>query len=146
MIYFDTSYIAKCYLNEPHAEVVRELAMQSKGLTCSQLGRVEFWSVLNRHVREERLTTKQAHGIRQIFSKDETGNVWNWIPLSNDLIMKACETLEHLPRNLFIRSADAIHLVSAKEHGLNEIYSNDNHLLQCASFFGLRGKNIIAHD
>ena len=26
MIYFDTSYILKCYLNEPQAEKVRDLA------------------------------------------------------------------------------------------------------------------------
>ena len=45
MIYFDTSYLAKCYLNEPHAEKVRKLAHQADGLACSQLGRVEFWSI-----------------------------------------------------------------------------------------------------
>ena len=60
MIYFDTSYIAKCYLNEPYAEVVRQCAMQAEGLACSQLGRVEFWSVLNRHIREGRLAAHRA--------------------------------------------------------------------------------------
>ena len=44
MIYFDTSYLAKCYLNEPRAAKVRKPAHRADGLACSQFGRVEFWS------------------------------------------------------------------------------------------------------
>jgi len=143
MIYFDASYIAKCYLNEPHAATVRQLAMQSDGLACSQLGRVEFWSVLNRHVREERITSKQAQAIRRVFGEDEANDVWHWFPVTSDLMMKVCGALENLPRDLFVRSADAIHLVSAKEHGLDQIYSSDSHLLRCAACFGLHGCNVI---
>lgn len=143
MIYFDTSYIAKCYLNEPYAEVVRRCAMQAEGLACSHLGRVEFWSVLNRHIREGRLAAKQAQAIRRIFSEDEADDVWHWFPVTSVLLTKVCGILEHLPRDLFIRSADAIHLVSAKEHDLDEIYTNDVHILQCAPFFGLRGRDVI---
>ncbi|MFA5042872.1 MAG: type II toxin-antitoxin system VapC family toxin [Kiritimatiellia bacterium] len=143
MIYFDTSYIAKCYLNEPHADKVRQLAMRSDGLACSYLGRVEFWSVLNRHVREGRIASKQAQAIRRVFVEDEVNDVWHWFPVTSDLMMKVCGALEHLPLDLFVRSADAIHLVSATEHGLNQIYSSDTHLLRCAACFGLRGCNVI---
>jgi predicted nucleic acid-binding protein len=60
MIYLDTSYIAKCYLNEPHGDKVRALARQAEGLACSHLGRVEFWCVVARHVREGRISKNDA--------------------------------------------------------------------------------------
>ena len=143
MIYFDTSYIAKCYLNEPHAAKVRQLAMQSYGLACSFLGRVEFWSVLNRYIRENQVTLQQALHIRNLFCRDESNRVWTWYPVTNDIMSRTCWYLEHLPKPLTIHSADAIHLVSAKENGFEDIFTNYTRILNCASFFGLQGKNIL---
>ena len=47
MIYFDAAYIAKCYLNEPGADRVREVAYGSDGLASCELARLEFASILN---------------------------------------------------------------------------------------------------
>ena len=52
MIYFDAAYIAKCYLNEPGADRVREVAYGADGLASCELARLEFASILKRHVRE----------------------------------------------------------------------------------------------
>jgi len=52
LIYFDAAYIAKCYLNEPGAEKVRSLAGTERGLASSELGRVEFFAVIHRHLRD----------------------------------------------------------------------------------------------
>ena len=41
-MYFDAAYIAKCYLNEPGAERVRELARQARGLCSADFGRLEL--------------------------------------------------------------------------------------------------------
>lgn len=38
MIYFDTSYIVKCYLNEAGSAPVRRLAEASQGMGCSLHG------------------------------------------------------------------------------------------------------------
>lgn len=73
-LYFDTAYIAKCYLNEPGGLAVRRLA-------------------------------RRGH-----FLEDLTG--------------------------------DAIHLVTALEASLPEIWSNDRHLLGAAEHFGLRGRSV----
>jgi hypothetical protein len=47
VIYFDAAYIAKCYLNEPGADRVREEAYAADGLASCELARLEFASILN---------------------------------------------------------------------------------------------------
>ena len=42
MIYFDAAYIAKCYLNEPDADRVREVAYGADGLASCELARLLF--------------------------------------------------------------------------------------------------------
>jgi predicted nucleic acid-binding protein len=54
VIYFDAAYLAKCYLNEPGADRVREVAYGADGLASCELARLEFASILKRHVRERR--------------------------------------------------------------------------------------------
>ena len=46
MIYFDAAYIAKCYLNEPGADRVRQVAYAADGLASCELGRLEFACVI----------------------------------------------------------------------------------------------------
>jgi predicted nucleic acid-binding protein len=41
-----------------------------------------------------------------------------------------------------MRSADALHLVSAREHGMAAIYSNDARVLEAAPAFGIRGMSV----
>ena len=50
----------------------------------------------------------------------------------------AVRTFRELSPKVLIRSADAIHLVSAQEHGLDAIYTNDGRVLAAASAFGIR--------
>ena len=52
MIYFDAAYIAKCYLNEPGADRVREVAYAADGLTSCELARLEFASILKNATSE----------------------------------------------------------------------------------------------
>jgi len=42
VIYFDAAYIAKCYLNEPGADRVREVAYGAEGLASCEFARLEF--------------------------------------------------------------------------------------------------------
>lgn len=142
-MYFDTAYIAKCYLNEPGGERVRHLAASAPGLASCELARLEFACVLQRHVREGHLTPRQAREVWSDFREDEAGEVWRWLPADATLISKACDRVNRLGRSAFLRAGDALHLMCAVEHGFAEVYSNDPHMLRAARFFGLAGVNVL---
>ena len=40
MIYFDTSYLAKCYLNETGSAAVRQIAQSQSTVACYEYGRI----------------------------------------------------------------------------------------------------------
>jgi prevent-host-death family protein len=71
VIYFDAAYIAKCYLNEPGADRVREVAYGADGLASCELARLEFASILKRHVRERHVTRREMTAILKDFEADE---------------------------------------------------------------------------
>jgi predicted nucleic acid-binding protein len=43
-----------------------------------------------------------------------------------------------MPRTVFLRAADALHLTCAQEHGVPEIYTNDRHMVAAARHFRLK--------
>lgn len=143
MLYFDTAYIAKCYLNEPGAQRVRQLAYSAPGLASCELARVEFHAVIHRHLREGNLTAAESREVIEDFEMDEADGVWQWIPVTSQLLTLVCDHTKILPHNIFLRAADAIHLTCASSHGFQEVYSNDRHLLAAARYFNLTGLDII---
>ena len=88
MIYFDAAYIAKCYLNEPGADRVRAVAYEANGLASCELARVEFASILRRHVRERHVTRREMTAILTEFEDDEENGVWRWLGVTPELIEK----------------------------------------------------------
>ena len=52
MIYLDSTYIVKCYVNEPGTKEVLQLVQGHPGRASCGHGRLEFWSGLHRQVRE----------------------------------------------------------------------------------------------
>jgi predicted nucleic acid-binding protein len=143
MLYFDAAYIAKCYLNEPGAALVRGLAQGAAGLASSEFGRVEFASVLHRHAREGRLTAGVVREVWADFQEDEASGVWSWFPLPTSLLEAVCLRVRSLPRRVAVRAGDAIHLLTAKEHGFESVYTNDRYMLAAARHFGVKGVDVI---
>jgi predicted nucleic acid-binding protein len=143
VIYFDTSYIAKCYLNEPGAERVREVAHGADGLASCELARLEFASILKRHVREGHLSRREMTAILKEFGQDEVDGVWQWFGVTSALLEKARNYVLKLPVTVFVRSGDAVHLTCAEEHGFRQVYTNDRHMLQAARYFDVIGVNVL---
>ena len=57
--------------------------------------------------------------------------IWTWLPLTY---------FTTLSRH---RTGDAVHLLTARQNGLDEVFSNDERLLAAASQIGIVGRNVI---
>ena len=146
MIYFDAAYIAKCYLNEPDADRVREVAYGADGLASCELARLEFASILKRHVREQHVTRREMTAILKDFQEDEQNGVWLWFTVTSALLEKARTAVLDIPSTIFLRSGDALHLACAEEQGFQEVYTNDRHMLKAAKHFHVTGVNVLSES
>ena len=143
MTYFDTAYLLKCYVEEPGSEQVRAFARDCERIACSVYGRLELHAALHRKLREGRLTERGLDVVLRQLSVDESVGVWEWLPLTARVRAAVADVYRKLSRDVFLRTGDAVHLLSAREHGLTEIYSNDRHLLAAAPRVGMKGRDVI---
>jgi predicted nucleic acid-binding protein len=143
MIYFDSSYIIKCYLAEPGTAQVLALAQSHPGRASALHGRIEFWSGIKRQVREGNLSIQRSEAVHRQFTLDESVGLWLFLPITRALVETSCTRLAALPTEIVCRAADALHLTCAAEEGFSEIYSNDRHVLSAAQYFGLVPRNVI---
>jgi predicted nucleic acid-binding protein len=143
VIYFDTSYLAKCYLRESGSEAVRGLAGGQMSLACCEYGRLELLVSFHRNLREGLLTKAEYRTVIRQFESDDASGIWIWLTITADLLRKAASRIIGLPPSTFVRAGDALHLACAAENGFAEIYSNDRHLTAAAPQFGLRARNVI---
>ena len=141
-MYFDTSYIAKFYFNEPESRRVRELVRKADVIHSSLWALAEFHAVLHRHLREGALSTSDARKLALCFSKHIEDGLWNLIPVHEALLRRTSALMVSAPRDLFIRTADAVHLTTAHEIGERTVWTNDRHMLAAAAWFGLTGQSV----
>lgn len=143
MLYFDTAYILKCYLNEPGAETVRALLTPGKAIFSSEWMRLEFVCAIKRQVKNKYVAPQRAEAIFKQFEQDITDGLWRLFPLTPMLLDQAVQKAQALPAAWHIPSGDALHLACASLHGFQEIHSNDQHLILAAPHYGLRCINVI---
>lgn len=143
MLYFDTAYIIKCYSNEPGSLELAEFLEENSGLGSSAFAKLEFACALHRNLREKHLRPEEATTYLAEFRRDEKAGLWTFFPVTTDLLEIASDLIAKLSPRIFLRAGDALHLVTAKEHGFAEIYTNDSHMLAAAAHFGLRAVNVI---
>lgn len=142
MIYLDSSYIVRLYFQDAGFAEVRKLA-EDDTVACGQHGRGEVIAALHRKFREASLTSTLYRVILEEFAAESEVGAFVWLPISDAVIARVYRVFAALPRTVFLRAADAIHLSAAAENGLQRIYSNDANLLAGARHFGLRGINVI---
>lgn len=142
MIYFDSAYIAKFYLTEPDSARVKALAESDGQVCCSVVGRVEVAQVFHRKFREKQINKDEARALFDQFEADCAAGLWAWLPLTHELVIEAAAAFRALAWELTLRTADAIHLASAKQHGLRVVFTNDTRMLAAAGVFKLSVKSV----
>ena len=144
MIYFDTSYLLKCYVHEEGAEAVREMYEQSDGVACSLWGRVELITALHRKWRDGLIDQPAFRTLIRQVTRDDESQLWHWYPVTIEQRDRLTEWIRKMPSTLFLRAGDALHLTCAAEQEFKEVYTSDRHMLAAAKHFGLKGINVIA--
>jgi hypothetical protein len=140
-VYFDSSYIAKFYFNEPESTRVRELVRTADTIHSSLWALAEFHAVIHRRLREGASSPGDARDLSSRFSEHVREGLWKLIPVNEALLRTTSALMVSAPPDLFIRTADAVHLATAQQIGESEVWTNDRHMLAAAPYFGLRGRS-----
>ncbi len=141
-MYFDTSYIAKFYIPEPETRDVCELVKKADVVYSSAWALAEFHSVLHRRLREGSASPQDIRDLASRFAEQAAAGLWNLVPVTEALLRRTSALIVSAPRDLFLRTADAVHLTTAQEIGEREVWTNDRHMLAAASYFGLLGRSV----
>jgi predicted nucleic acid-binding protein len=141
-VYFDTSYIAKFYFNEPESSRIRELVRSADILHSSLWALAEFHAVIHRYLRDGSLSRGDAHELSARFYNHVEQGLWKLVPVHEALLRRTNSLLVDAPADLFLRTADAVHLATAREIGERDVWTNDRHMLAASSYFGLVGRSV----
>lgn len=136
VIYFDTSALAKWYINESRSDDVEKYIQQHGPVAISDLTVVEMRSLLGRRRREKRLTSKIETEIFATFQEDIRRRFLICHPLPDGLAAGAVNLLALLS-DIPLRTLDAIHLVIAKDILAESLVTADHIMADGAKALGL---------
>jgi predicted nucleic acid-binding protein len=137
MIFCDTSTVAKLYVPERESTAVRRRLEAEDEVCVSELLRPELLGVFHRRLREGKWTRADFLAAVRQLSTDDLGGFWTWLPLDRVVTEAAARTYTTIPDDVFLRSADCLHLVTALHYNFSEIYTHDKHQSRAAIHFGL---------
>jgi predicted nucleic acid-binding protein len=138
MIFCDTSTIAKLYVPEQESLVVRARLEAEDEVCISELARTELMAVFHRRLREGRWTRTDFSTATRQFAADDLGGFWTWLALDGEVTAAAAAIYTSLPDDVFLRSADCLHLVTALRHNFAEIFTHDRHQRLAAASLGVQ--------
>ena len=98
--------------------------------------------MLHRRLRDGISTSNDVRDLALRFSEHTEEGLWNFIPVNEALLRRTGTLIISAPPDLFIRTADAVHLMTVREIGEREVWTNDRHMLAAAAYFGLAGRSV----
>lgn len=137
--YFDSALIAKFYLNEPGREAVRRLARHAGMVVSSGIAVAEVSAAFHRKFREGAVDRTVFKGLQGQFEYDVEQGLWKLVGPTEALLQQVHALFLRLDKSVFLRSLDALHLVTARAERFDRIYSNDRHLLAASAKVALTG-------
>jgi predicted nucleic acid-binding protein len=142
-VYFDSALLAKFYLNESGRDAVRDIATKAGIVVTSAVAVAEVSAAFHRKLREGAVELDVFKALHGQFRYDLENGLWRLIAPTEALLEQVRALFVRLDRSVFLRSLDALHLVTAKAEGFERIYSNDRHVLAASGALGLEGINPI---
>jgi predicted nucleic acid-binding protein len=143
-VYFDAALVAKFYVNEPGRDAVRVLARQMGRVVTSGVAVAEVSAAFHRKLREGAVDHDVFDALMGQFEQDLESGLWCLAGPSEDLFRQVHGFFAALDEAAFVRSLDALHLVTARSEGFARIYSNDRHLLGACVHASLEGIDPVA--
>jgi predicted nucleic acid-binding protein len=143
-VYLDSALVAKFYLNEPGRDVVRDLTRKAGIVVTSGIAVAEVSAAFHRKLREDAVDLDVFRALHGQFQYDLENGLWRLIAPTEALLEEVRGLFARLDRSVFLRSIDALHLVTAKAEHFERLYSNDRHVLAACASVGLEGIDPIA--
>lgn len=142
--YFDSALVAKFYLNEPGREAIRDLAGRAGIVATSGIAVAEIAAAFHRKFREGEVKRDVFEALNGQFEHDLKTGLWLLHWPSEDLLLQTRALYAKLDKGTFLRSLDALHLVTARAGRYACLYTNDRHLLAACARVGMRATNPLA--
>ena len=136
IIYFDTSALAKWYLNEPKSDQVEGYIQEHGPVHISDLTVVEMRSLLARHRREKNINATLETQIFAAFQEDMRQRSLICHPLPSTFVAATVNILALLPE-VPLRTLDALHLAIARETMAGTVATADRVMALAAEALGL---------
>lgn len=137
--YFDSALIAKFYLNEPGRENVRRTARQAGKVVTSGVAVAEVTAAFHRKLREGAVDRTVFRALMGQFQHDVQGRLWTLIAPTEALMEEVQGLFLRLDKSVYLRSLDALHLVTARAEHFDCVYSNDRHVLMACPSLAMTG-------
>ena len=99
--------------------------------------------MFHRQVREGFLEPEAADRQRSLFLADLDEGIWELFPLTDRLLRSVSDLTRSLPTACFLRAGDAVHLATAIENGISEIWTNDRHLKAASLYAGITSRSVL---
>lgn len=142
--YFDAALVATFSVNEPGRDAVRRLATRAGTVATSGIAVAEVAAAFHRKLREGSIDIPVFEALQGQCRHDVTWGLWTLIEPIPALLQQVRALFARLDRSVFLRSLDAVHLMTAKAEHFDHLYSNDAHLLAACPSVHLKGINPIA--
>lgn len=136
LIYFDTSALAKWYINEQGSSEVEKFIIARGPVAVSDLTVVEMRSLLARRRRERHFNSSLEIEIFSTFQEDIRRKILICHPLPSGLAIAAVHIL-NLVSDSSLATLDAMHLALAREAGVEIMATADRIMAAAAEAIGL---------
>ena len=134
---FDSCYVLKLLCHEPDSEAVVRLVGEDSVMACAAHGRAEVVVALHRKVRNGELTEADCRTALDRLELDTASGNLIWLPLREASYRILTSAYARHGKGLPLRSADALHLACAVEHGFATVWTSDRQMHAGAKAFGI---------